>query len=118
MVCQCRIGVTEEERRQPQKLEIDLDLYADLEAAGRSGDVARTIDYLVVAREVRAQVESTTFLLIEAAARAILDRVLERCRAERAVVRVRKYVLPGVAHIEVEMERARAGPAGGGSAPR
>ncbi len=112
MVCMCRIGVTEEERSRPQKLEIDLDLYSDLEAAGRSGDVAQTIDYLDVTSEVRAHLESTTFHLIEAAARTILDRVLERFRVQRAAVRVRKFILPGVAHIEVEMERRRAGSTG------
>ncbi len=108
----CRIGVTEEERRLPQKLEIDLDLYSDLEAAGRSGDVAQTIDYLDVTSEVRAHLESTAFHLIEAAARTILDRVLERFRVQRAAVRVRKFILPGVAHIEVEMERMRVGSTG------
>jgi dihydroneopterin aldolase len=112
MVCMCRIGVTEEERSRPQKLEIDLDLYSDLEPAGRSGDVAQTIDYLVVTREVRAHLESTSFHLIEAAARTILDRLLERFRVQRAAVRVRKFILPDVAHIEVEMERARAGSTG------
>lgn len=112
MVCMCRIGVTEEERSRPQKLEIDLDLYSDLEAAGRSGDVAQTIDYLDVTSEVRAHLESNTFHLIEAAARTILDRVLERFRVQRAAVRVRKFILPGVAHIEVEMERMRAGSTG------
>ena len=112
MVCMCCIGVTEEERRRPQKLEIDLDLYSDLEAAGRSGDVAQTIDYLDVTREVREHLESTSFQLIEAAARTILDRLLERFRVQRATVRVRKFVLPDVAHIEVEMERVRAGSTG------
>jgi len=108
MVCMCHIGVTEEERRLQQKIEVDLDLYADLEAAGRSGDVAQTIDYLDVTREVRAQLESTSFHLIEAAARTILDRLLMNYRLQRATVRVRKFILPGVAHIEVEMTRPRA----------
>jgi dihydroneopterin aldolase len=61
---------------------------------------------------VRAHLESTSFHLIEAAARTILDRLLERFRVQRAAVRVRKFVLPDVAHIEVEMERARAGSTG------
>jgi dihydroneopterin aldolase len=108
----CHIGVTEEERSRPQKLEIDLDLYADLEAAGRSGDVAETIDYLDVTREIRAHLESTSFHLIEAAARTILDHLLEQFRLQRATVRVRKFILPDVAHIEVEMARARAGSTG------
>ncbi|HET6278901.1 MAG TPA: dihydroneopterin aldolase, partial [Candidatus Polarisedimenticolia bacterium] len=78
-----------------------------LEAAGRSGDVAQTIDYLDVTREVRAHLESTSFHLIEAAARTILDRLTGKYLLQRATVRVRKFILPGVAHIEVEMTRPR-----------
>jgi dihydroneopterin aldolase len=107
IACMVRIGVTEEERREPQRLAVDLELYADLEAAGRSGDLARTIDYRGVCEAVRGRLESGVFHLVEAAARAILDVVLERFPAARAVVRVRKFVLPGVADVEVQMERRR-----------
>jgi len=108
VVCRCHIGVTEEERRERQRLEIDLDLYLDLEAAGRTADLARTIDYRDVAQEARALLEGRPFHLVEAAASAVLDRVIERYPpVRRAVVRVRKYVLPDVAAVEVEMERRR-----------
>jgi len=106
--CRCHIGVTEEERRERQKLEIDLDLYVDLEEAGRTGDLARTIDYRDLCDRVRGRLEEGTWHLVEAAAIAVLDLVFERWRqVGRAVVRVRKYVLPEVAHVEVEMERKR-----------
>ena len=102
------IGVTEEERRERQRLEVDVELYADLEAAGKSGDLARTIDYRQVADGVRTLLEGRPWHLVEAAARAALDSLLERFpQAKGAVVRVRKYVLPETAHVEVEMERHR-----------
>jgi dihydroneopterin aldolase len=108
MRCDCHIGVTEEERRERQRLEIDLDLHADLEAAGRTADLARTIDYRALSEEVRGLLEAGRWRLVEAAAVAVLDRVFERWPAvDRAVVRVRKYVLERVAHVEVEMERRR-----------
>jgi dihydroneopterin aldolase len=106
--CLCHIGVTEEERRERQRIEVDLDLYADLEQAGRTADLARTIDYQDVADRVRALLEGRPWHLVEAAAVAILDLVFERWRpARRAVVRVRKYVLRDVVHVEIEMERTR-----------
>ena len=107
--CRCHIGVTEEERRERQRLEIDLDLYADLEEAGRSADLARTVDYRDLCERVRGLLEGRPWHLVEAAAVAVLDLVFERWRppVSRAVVRVRKYVLPDVAHVEVEMERTR-----------
>ena len=102
------IGVTEEERRERQRLEVDVDLFADLETAGRSGDLSRTIDYRQVADGVRDLVEGRPWHLVEAAARATLDLLLERFpQAQGAVVRVRKYVLPETAHVEIEMERHR-----------
>jgi 7,8-dihydroneopterin aldolase/epimerase/oxygenase len=106
--CQCHIGVTEEERRTRQRIEVDLDLWADLEEAGRTADLGRTIDYRVVADTVRALCEGRPYHLVEALAAAILDEVLARfARVSRADVRVRKYVLPEVDHIEIAMERKR-----------
>jgi dihydroneopterin aldolase len=114
IACMVRIGVTEEERREPQRLAVDLELYADLETAGRTGDLARAIDYRAVCEAVRGCLESGVFHLVEAAARSVLEVVLERFPAARAVVRVRKFVLPGVADVEVQMERGRGG---GGARP-
>ena len=105
--CRCHIGVTEEERRERQKIEVDLELYADLEEAGRTGDLARAIDYRDVCESVRGHLEEGTFHLVEAAARGVLDLVLARFPVRRARVRVRKFVLTRVAHVEVQMERSR-----------
>lgn len=112
IACMAHIGVTEEERRERQRLAVDLELYADLEEAGRGGDLKRTIDYREVCEVVRGRFESARFHLVEAAARSILDLVLERFPVQRAVVRIRKFVLPGVADVEVQMERRRGGDAG------
>lgn len=107
ILCLCHIGVTEEERRERQKIEVDLELFADLEEAGRSGDLRKTIDYREVSEAVRGLLEDGTFHLVEAAARGVLDLVLSRFPIRRAVVRVRKFVLPEVGHVEVQMERGR-----------
>ena len=105
--CECHIGVTEEERRERQRIEVDLDLYADLENAGKTGELRLTIDYREVCEAVRGLLEGGTFHLVEAAARGVLDLVLARFPVTRAVVRVRKFVLPQVGHVEVQMERCR-----------
>jgi dihydroneopterin aldolase len=108
LTCQVRIGVTEEERRTPQRVDVDLDLYAELYQAGRIADLGMTIDYREVADKVRSLLEARTFNLVEVVAVAIIDLVFERFRPVRKVtVRVRKYVLPNVTHVEVEMERRR-----------
>ena len=105
--CQCHIGVTEVERRERQRIEVDLELYADLDEAGRTGALDRTIDYRDVCESVRGHLEGGSFHLVEAAARSVLDLVLARYPVRRATVRVRKFVLARVAHVEVQMERGR-----------
>ncbi len=105
--CLCHIGVTEEERRDRQTLAVDLDLYADLERAARTGDLSATVDYRSVCEAIRERLQSGSFRLIEAAAKSVLDVVMERFPVSRAVVRVRKFVLPGVGDVEVRMERQR-----------
>ncbi len=105
--CMCHIGVTDEERRERQRLSVDVELYADLEEAGRSGDLARTIDYRQVCEAVRGLLESGRFHLVEAAASGVLQLLLARFPIRRAVVRVRKFVLPDVGHVEIQMERRR-----------
>jgi dihydroneopterin aldolase len=104
----CHIGVTDEERREPQRIEVDVELHVGLEEAGRSGDLHETIDYQDVCLAVREMLESNRFHLIETAAGRLLDALLERYPASRSVVRVRKFVLPRVAHVEVQMERQRS----------
>ena len=107
IVCMCHIGVTEEERRERQRIEVDLELYANLEDAGRTGDLGRAIDYRQVCDAARGLLESGSFHLIEAAAREVAGLVLARFPARRVVVRVRKFVLPKVGHVEVQLERGR-----------
>ena len=41
----CVVGVLPEERDRPQPLEIDIDIYTDLSAAGQSDDLNDTLDY-------------------------------------------------------------------------
>ena len=107
ILCRCHIGVTEEERRERQKIEVDLELFADLEEAGRTGDLKCTIDYRDVCEAVRGMLEGGSFHLVEAAARGVLDLVLARFPVDRAIVRVRKFVLPEVGHVEIQMEHRR-----------
>ena len=65
------------------------------------------MDYREDSDAVRGILESGSLHLLEAAAARTLDAVLERFPVSRAVVRLRKFVLPNVAHVEIQMERSR-----------
>ena len=91
MAFQGRHGVHDWEKVTPQRFEVDLELQLDLQSAGRSDDLSRTIDYGPATRLVKEIVEERTFDLIETLAETIARAVLERYRSvEEVVVRVRK----------------------------
>jgi dihydroneopterin aldolase len=107
-------GVGEEERAVPQPLEVDLVVEADLGRAGRTDDVADTIDYGPLIVLVGGIVEAGSFRLLEAIAATIADRVLDTTPATAVTVRVRKLAVPVDADLDwaqVELRRERARPA-------
>jgi len=107
-------GVTEEERSLPQPLEVDLEVEADLARAGRTDDVADTIDYGPLVALCAGVVERDSFRLLEAIAATIADRVLETTGALAVTVRVRKLAVPIDADMDwaqVELRRERSVPA-------
>jgi dihydroneopterin aldolase len=65
----------EGERDRPQPFVVDVEIFGSLERAAEKDDINTTIDYGVVAREVRDVVMNQTFELIETLAQAIADRV-------------------------------------------
>jgi dihydroneopterin aldolase len=106
-----RHGVTEEERAEPQTIELDVELRLDLRAAGRSDDLAQTVDYGDVFEICRAQVEQHTYHLLEGLAEAIATDILGRFPdVGSVVVRAMKPGVPldGVVELAgVGIERSR-----------
>jgi dihydroneopterin aldolase len=90
MVFQGTHGVLPEEQETPQPFEVDVELALNLQPAGLSDDLERTIDYGRVFETCRQIVESTRYDLIEALAEAIAHEVLAEFPADEVVVRVRK----------------------------
>jgi dihydroneopterin aldolase len=105
-------GVSEAERAEPQLIELDVEIEADLRPAGTSDDLARTIDYSAVFEICRARVEEHTYRLLEALGEAVAADLLARFeKVERVVVTVRKPGVPldgVVEYAGVRLERARA----------
>jgi dihydroneopterin aldolase len=83
-------GVNPEERTLGQRFRVDVELTADLRAAGRSDDLRDTINYSAVYKRVRAIVEGPPRALIEAVAEEIAMALLDEFAASRVVVTVQK----------------------------
>ena len=69
-------GVNPEERAAGQRFTVDVSLSGDLREAGRSDDLARTINYSAAYKRVRAIVEGPPRDLIETVAEEIAAALL------------------------------------------
>jgi dihydroneopterin aldolase/D-erythro-7,8-dihydroneopterin triphosphate epimerase len=85
------IGITEEERRDRQDVLINLVLYTDTRAAGRSDHIDDAVNYRTVAKRVIKLVEESRFCLVEKMATAIAAICLEAdSRIQAVSVQVEK----------------------------
>lgn len=91
---EARMGVSEDERALPQELELDVEVEADLAAAGASDDLRDTLDYGQLVDLCREVVEARDHRLLESIASTVAGRVLASPRASGVTVRVRKLAVP------------------------
>ncbi len=103
------IGVNDWERRAPQEILINIELFADLRRAGETDDLAHSVNYRTVAKKALAHAERAARFTVEALAEDIARLCLEEPGVQRVRVRVEK---PGAVRfadsVGVEIERERA----------
>jgi len=87
-------GVLPEEQSRAQPFEVDLDLEADLRDAGRSDELADTVDYGGLAERVASVVRSERHALLERLAERIAEAALADGRVRSVTVTVRKLRPP------------------------
>ncbi len=106
----CIVGTNPDERVNKQDVVVNITLYADLRKAGLSDDIADTVDYKAVKKQVLATVEGSSFLLIERLAEAIAGVCLAQAGVRRVRVLVEKPAALRFART-VGVEIVREGPA-------
>jgi len=103
------VGLNDWERVTKQDIVIHLEILGDLSTAGRSDDVADTLNYRTLTKAVIEYVESSEHFLVEALAHEIARIAVTGHGAERVRVRVEK---PGALRfaesVGVEIERERS----------
>jgi dihydroneopterin aldolase len=95
--CALRVGVSEEERREPQECLVDVELEWDLTRATRSDDVRDTIDYARIFDLLQGLSRDEDFALLERFAGRLEEEIRRNLRFETLVIRVKKLhpPLPG-----------------------
>jgi dihydroneopterin aldolase len=83
-------GETEAERALGNRFHVDVEIRMDLSVAGRSDDIADTLDYSHAFALVRTVVEDQQYSLIEAIAARIAESLLTQAGIDSVKVRVGK----------------------------
>jgi dihydroneopterin aldolase len=101
-------GVSPQEREVGQKIQIDLTLYADLQAACSSDSLRDTINYESVYSKVIEIVTERKHQLIESLGEDICYEVLKEFPVSRVTISLRKLNLPfpnNLSHVEICLTR-------------
>jgi len=102
------LGVNESERTKPQDILINITLFTDTSAAGKSDDIEDCINYRTIAKKTLAHAEKAERLTVEALAEDIAAMALEMDHVQKVLVCVEK---PGAVRfsrsVGVEIERSR-----------
>jgi len=85
VVVHARHGVMEHEKEVGQRFVIDLELFADLQEASRSDRLADTVSYSQVVATATAAFKNTNYKLLERAAGAVADAILDAFPRVRTV---------------------------------
>lgn len=88
------VGVTDEERSQPQTVVVNIELILDLKPAAQSDNLTDTVDYDRLTTEVAELVRSSETKLLENLAETIASHVCTLTRVERVSVEVIKESPP------------------------
>lgn len=103
-------GVHEYEREQGQRFYIDVEIALDLNIAGKTDDLTKTVDYTAVYRQIKSVVENTKFNLLEALAEHIIETIFKNELVAEVTVRIRKPAVPIAGQldfVQIELTRGR-----------
>jgi len=104
-----RVGVPDQERAQPQRLLVTVEILHDFTAAANGDDLARTIDYDAVCQRLLGYGAGRSWKLIEKLAADLAEIILHEFGAETVSVEVKKFVIPQARYVAVQLTRTKNG---------
>lgn len=102
-----RVGVPDEERAQPQRLLVTIDLDFDFTNAAVSDRIEETINYKAVTDELLKFGDNKSWKLIEKLAADIAHLLLQQYKPQSVQVGIKKFVIPQARYVEVQLSRTR-----------
>jgi dihydroneopterin aldolase len=100
-----RIGVPDAERAVPQRLMVTLTLEPLRDFRALDDRIEATVDYAAVCETVKTLVSARPRRLVETLAEEIATALLADYPLRRAVVEVRKFILPDTDYVAIRVAR-------------
>jgi 7,8-dihydroneopterin aldolase/epimerase/oxygenase len=95
------VGVTDEERAQPQRLLLTVDMTFDFSSAAVSDRIERTINYQTVAEDLLKFGEGRSWKLVEKLVTNVADRILAEYKPQGVMVEAKKFSIPQARFVSV-----------------
>ena len=99
------VGVPDEERAQPQRLLLTLEMARAFALAAKDDDLTATIDYYAVCQRLLKFGEGRNWKLIETLSVQIAEMILAEFRAGKVTVEVKKFIIPEAEYVAVRVAR-------------
>jgi len=101
-----RVGVPDEERAEPQRLMVSVEMAVEAPQAAASDELSDTIDYYSVSQDLLNHGEGRSWKLIERLSAELAERILEKYRPSSVRVEVKKFIIPQARHVSVSCSRS------------
>ncbi len=101
------VGVPDEERSNPQRLLLTIELEFDFSAAAATDDIAATINYYDLAQRLLHFGEGRSWRLIETLAVELANLILAEFPATAVTVTVQKFPIPEARQVSVTWTQAK-----------
>lgn len=102
------LGIHEWERTKPREILLNITLFTDTRKTARTDNIADCVDYSAMAKKIRAHVENSARMTVEALANDVAELCLAEQKVRKVIVRVDKPgAVPEAVSVGVEIERAQ-----------
>jgi len=102
-----KIGVTVEERSEPQECEADVTIWDNFEGAASQDSVESSIDYCQLLEAVQETASAGEYSLVETLAYKMMHNILQGFPVDRVKVIIRKHPVSlqdQINYVEIEVE--------------
>ena len=101
------VGVTDEERAQPQRLLLTVDMVFDFSVAAIGDRLTKTIDYFELSGRLLQYGQGRSWKLIEKVATDVAAIVMTEFRPQGVTIEVKKFAVPQAKYVSVSLTQKR-----------